>query len=95
MRRGRNAKIVATLGPASASPEMIAELYRAGADAFRLNFSHGTHDDHRAVYGHIRALEKDTGAPIAVLADLIEDPRGVELWVDILDDVLAAASVTG
>ena len=70
MRRGRNAKIVATLGPASASSEMIADLYRAGADAFRLNFSHGTHDDHRATYGHIRALEKDTGAPIAVLADL-------------------------
>jgi pyruvate kinase len=48
MRRQRKAKILATLGPASSSKEMIRELFRAGADVFRLNFSHGSHDDHRA-----------------------------------------------
>ena len=47
MRRNRNAKIVATLGPASSSPELIRALFNAGADVFRLNFSHGTHDDHK------------------------------------------------
>ncbi len=46
MRRNRNAKIVATLGPASSSPETIRRLFEAGADVFRLNFSHGTHEDH-------------------------------------------------
>jgi pyruvate kinase len=45
MRRNRNAKIVATLGPASSSHELIRALFDAGADVFRLNFSHGTHDD--------------------------------------------------
>jgi pyruvate kinase len=70
MRRHRNAKIVATLGPASSSPEMIRTLFEAGADVFRLNFSHGTHADHKARYDLIRAIEKDVGRPIGVLADL-------------------------
>ena len=70
MRRQRSAKIVATLGPASASPEMIDALFRAGADVFRLNFSHGKHEDHRALYDTIRALEKDVGRPIGIMADL-------------------------
>ena len=48
MRRQRKAKIVATLGPASSTPEQIAALFQAGADVFRLNFSHGTHEDHRS-----------------------------------------------
>ncbi|HEX9448705.1 MAG TPA: pyruvate kinase, partial [Dongiaceae bacterium] len=49
MRRHRRAKIVATVGPASASPEMLKKLFLAGADTFRLNFSHGTHEDHAKV----------------------------------------------
>jgi pyruvate kinase len=70
MRRSRKAKIVATLGPASSSPEMIRKLFEAGADVFRLNFSHGTHEDHKARYDTIRALEKEVGRPICILQDL-------------------------
>jgi pyruvate kinase len=70
MRRQRSAKIVATVGPASNSPEKLEALFRAGVDLFRLNFSHGTHDDHRAVYDRIRALEKGAGRPIGVMADM-------------------------
>ena len=58
MRRLRNAKIVATLGPASTSAEVIGALFHAGVDVFRLNFSHGRHDDHRERIDIIRALEK-------------------------------------
>ncbi len=68
--RGRKVKILATIGPASRSPEMLERLVRAGADAFRLNMSHGTHADHEAAIHAIRALEKQYGLPIAVLADL-------------------------
>jgi pyruvate kinase len=70
MRRNRNAKILATLGPTSSSPEVIRALFEAGADVFRLNFSHGTHADHRARYDAIRAVEREAGRPIGVLADL-------------------------
>ncbi len=69
-RRPSQTKIVATLGPASSSPEKIKALFDAGVDVFRLNFSHGTHDDHRARYNLIRALEKEFEHPIAILADL-------------------------
>ncbi|MEM8827314.1 MAG: pyruvate kinase [Pseudomonadota bacterium] len=68
--RRRKVRILATLGPASSSPERIEALYRAGADAFRVNMSHGRHDDHRAVIGHIRALEARLGRPMTILADL-------------------------
>ncbi|MCC6468783.1 MAG: pyruvate kinase [Alphaproteobacteria bacterium] len=70
MRRQRNTKILATLGPASSDPARIAELFRAGADVFRLNFSHGEHEDHRARYQAIRQLEKDLQRPIGILMDL-------------------------
>ena len=70
MKRRRNAKIIATLGPASSTPEEIERLFLAGADVFRLNFSHGTHEDHKARLDTIRELEKKLGRPIAVLADL-------------------------
>jgi pyruvate kinase len=70
MRRQRNAKIIATLGPASSTPEMIRKLFDAGADVFRLNFSHGSHADHKARLDIIRELEKETGRPIAILLDL-------------------------
>ena len=70
MRRNRNAKIVATLGPASSTPEMIARLFAAGVDVFRLNFSHGSAADHRDRVQAIRAVEAAPGRPIAILADL-------------------------
>ena len=70
MRRNRNAKIVATLGPVSSSPEVIRRLFDAGADVFRLNFSHGTHEDHRQRHDTIRAIEREAGRPIGILVDL-------------------------
>lgn len=70
MRRQRNTKIVATLGPASSTADQIATLFRAGADVFRLNFSHGEHADHKARYDFIRQLERDTKRPIGILMDL-------------------------
>jgi len=70
MRRQRYAKIVATLGPASSNAEMIRALFNAGADVFRFNFSHGSYEDHQARYDIVRAIERETGRPIAVLADL-------------------------
>ncbi|RBI86398.1 pyruvate kinase [Rhodosalinus halophilus] len=70
MRRMRNVKIVATLGPASSDRETIRALHAAGADVFRLNMSHGTHDEIAARHAIIRALEADLDSPIGVLADL-------------------------
>src|SRR5258708_1738212 len=69
-RRRRSAKIVATLGPASSTPDQIAALFASGVDVFRLNFSHGTQEDHKARLDTIRALEARTGRPIGVMADL-------------------------
>ncbi|MBY0293534.1 MAG: pyruvate kinase [Alphaproteobacteria bacterium] len=70
MRRHRCAKIIATLGPTSSSVSMIESLFLAGVDAFRLNFSHGSHDDHRKRHKIIRELEKKTSRPIAIIMDL-------------------------
>jgi pyruvate kinase len=70
MRRQRSAKIVATLGPASSSPERIRALFDAGVDVFRLNFSHGTHREHAARFTAIRRVEAEVGRPIGILADL-------------------------
>jgi pyruvate kinase len=70
MRRRRNAKIVATLGPASSSPAQIGALFAAGVDVFRLNFSHGTQQEHLARFEAIRRVETATGRPIGILADL-------------------------
>ncbi|MGB3553089.1 MAG: pyruvate kinase [Jannaschia sp.] len=70
MRRHRNVKIVATLGPASDDYETIRSLFEAGADVFRLNMSHGGHEDIRARHNIIRDIERDSGRPIAILADL-------------------------
>ena len=68
--RERKAKIVATLGPASSTPETIRALFDAGVDVFRLNFSHGEHEDHRAVHAAIRTIEADSGRPIGILTDM-------------------------
>ena len=70
MRRTRNAKIVSTLGPASSTEAAIAELFEAGTDVFRLNFSHGTHADHKDRLDVIRRLEGRFGRPIGVMLDL-------------------------
>ena len=70
MLRNRNTKIIATLGPSSSAPLKIHSLFQAGADIFRLNFSHGNHEDHRRRVFHIRQYEKRLGRPIAILGDL-------------------------
>ena len=70
MQELRNVKIVATLGPASSSREVIRELALAGVDVFRLNMSHGTHEDQAARYELVREVEHELGHPIGVLADL-------------------------
>ena len=70
LRRTRRAKIVATLGPASSDRATIKALFEAGADVFRLNFSHGTHADHRARFDLIRSIELELRRPIAILLDL-------------------------
>lgn len=66
----RRTKIVATIGPASSTPEMIASLIAAGMDGARLNMSHGTHDDHRFRASLVRDAETESGRPIALIADL-------------------------
>lgn len=68
--RSRKVRIIATLGPASSNADMIGRLFRAGADAFRLNMSHGTHEVHAANIATIRALEREFHRPTTILADL-------------------------
>jgi pyruvate kinase len=70
MRRERSTKILATLGPSSASRERIEALFEAGADVFRFNFSHGSHEDHAARFAAVREIEKARGRPIGTLQDL-------------------------
>ena len=70
MRRHRNVKIVATLGPASDSYDTIRALHEAGADVFRLNMSHGEHNEIANRHRTIRQVEDDLGSPIGILADL-------------------------
>ena len=84
--RRRKVRILATLGPASSTPEMIETLARAGADAFRLNMSHGAHADHAASVAAIRALEKKLNRPSTILADL----QGPKLRVGKFADGLVA-----
>jgi pyruvate kinase len=68
--RSRKVRILATLGPASDTPAMIRRLAEAGADAFRINMSHGTHADHAKRIAAIRALESELDRPTTILADL-------------------------
>ena len=70
IRRQRSAKIVATLGPASSTDAMIEKLFLAGVDVFRLNFSHGSQEDHRANVDRIRHIEKRYSHPLGVMVDL-------------------------
>src|SRR4051794_17328210 len=66
----RRAKIVCTLGPATSSQECLHRLVAAGMDVARLNFSHGTHDNHAEVYRRVRQASDETGHGVGVLADL-------------------------
>jgi pyruvate kinase len=70
MRRTRRTKILATLGPASSEKPVIARLFKAGADVFRINMSHADHDTMRRLVGIIREIEADEGRPIGILVDL-------------------------
>jgi pyruvate kinase len=74
MRRRRRTKIIATLGPSSSTIEVMTRLFQAGADVFRLNFSHGTHEDHAARFAMIRELEARFDRPIGILAD-VQGPK--------------------
>ncbi|MET0250455.1 MAG: pyruvate kinase [Sphingobium sp.] len=80
--RSRKVRILATLGPASDTPEMIRALFVAGADAFRINMSHGSQEDHAARIASIRALEKEFGRPTTILGDL----QGPKLRVGTFED---------
>jgi pyruvate kinase len=70
MRRNRNAKIVATLGPASSSEDMIRRLFIAGVDMFRMNFSHGTQAEHKERVEAVRRVSREFNRPIGILGDL-------------------------
>lgn len=70
MNRARHTRIVATLGPASRSPEQVLALAEAGVDVFRLNFSHGSHEDHAHALTAVRNAETVVGRPLGILADL-------------------------
>ncbi|MFQ6547556.1 pyruvate kinase [Aestuariibius sp. 2305UL40-4] len=82
MRRHRNVKIVATLGPASNDYDTIRALHEAGADVFRLNMSHGDHSEIRVRHEIIRQIEADMGSPIGILADL----QGPKLRVGVFEN---------
>ncbi|MBI4455588.1 MAG: hypothetical protein HY644_06790 [Acidobacteria bacterium] len=66
----RKAKIIATVGPACSSPERLRKLIRAGVDVFRLNFSHGTHQSHRATVRNIRRISAQLHIPVGIMQDL-------------------------
>ncbi|MBV9812872.1 MAG: pyruvate kinase, partial [Acetobacteraceae bacterium] len=74
LRRRRRTKIVATIGPASSTRDVLSRLFAAGADVFRLNFSHGVHEEHAARIGIIRELEREYDRPIGILAD-VQGPK--------------------
>ncbi|MBZ6377975.1 pyruvate kinase [Pacificimonas flava] len=80
--RRRKVRILATLGPSSADPEMLSRLFHAGADAFRVNMSHGSHADHKERIAQLRAMEKQLGRPMTILADL----QGPKIRVGTFED---------
>ena len=89
--RSRKVKILATVGPASREPEMLRKLLLAGADAFRVNMSHGEHAQHGATIKAIRDLEKEFHRPVAVLCDL----QGPKLRVGTFKDGRAVIRHSG
>jgi pyruvate kinase len=78
----RRTKIVATIGPASSADGVLERLVRAGMDGARLNFSHGTKDDHRGFAQAVRAIQESIGRPLALIADL----QGPKLRIGELDE---------
>src|SRR5579872_4939581 len=70
VRATKRTKIVATIGPASRDPEMLRQMFLAGVNVVRLNFSHGTHEEHAKVIEDVRRVSRDLGLHIAVLQDL-------------------------
>src|SRR5438067_2068974 len=109
LKHGRRAKIVATLGPASSSPEVFRKLVRAGADVARLNFSHGSHPQKTELIAMVRKISQEERKPICILADLqgpkirtgkLKDHRPVQLIAGehltiTPRDILGTASVVG
>jgi pyruvate kinase len=91
MRRQRNVKIVATLGPASETYEVIRALHETGADVFRLNMSHGSHDEIAEKHRIIRQVEADTGGAIAILADLQGPKLRVGVFASGSEDLVESA----
>ena len=81
MRRNRNVKVLATLGPTSSNDKTIRKLFEAGADVFRLNMSHGTHEEVEAIHKAIRSVELDLGRPVGILADL----QGPKLRIGVME----------
>jgi len=82
MRQRRSAKILATLGPSSSTAERIKALFDAGVDAFRFNFSHGDHEDHKRRYDIVRAIEAEARRPISIVMDL----QGPKLRVGVFEN---------
>jgi pyruvate kinase len=94
MRRLRRCKIIATLGPASTNPAILAGLFHAGADVFRINMSHASHDSMREQVAMIRALEKECGRPIGILLDLQGPKLRIGLFKDRAVKLAKGASFT-
>ncbi len=92
MKRNRHVKIVATLGPASNTYEMIRKLHEAGADVFRLNMSHGSHDEIRVRHQMIRQVETDLNSPICILADLQGPKLRVGVFKNGEEELIVGAS---
>jgi pyruvate kinase len=92
MKRHRNVKIVATLGPASNDYAMIRALHEAGADVFRLNMSHGDHEEIRKRHAIIRQVEKDLDSTIAILADLQGPKLRVGVFANGEEELVPGAS---
>ena len=84
----RRTKIVATIGPATSTPEAVAALVEAGMDCARLNFSHGTHETHAERARLVRAVQEELGRPLALIADL----QGPKLRVGDLDEPIVLAN---
>ncbi|MBI5222522.1 MAG: pyruvate kinase, partial [Candidatus Magasanikbacteria bacterium] len=70
MFNAKRTKIVCTLGPSSESSETITKMVKAGMNVARLNFSHGTYDNHIMLMGNIRSVAEKTGEPVAIMQDL-------------------------
>lgn len=94
MRRSRKVKILATLGPASSEEDMIQRLFEAGADVFRINMSHTSHDMMRTLVERIRNVEAKVARPISILADLQGPKLRVGKFVDGSEELVPGQTFT-